>query len=444
MATVNFLYRSKRDKAPLEVRLLYSVPLDEPKPRTRNGKTIFVYYDEKTISGKTQLNVTRDYWENDHDKQRINDIDRANFQKDVVKHLSKLEDHVLKDFQKAEPTEVNKDWLKHSIDIFYNPYKKIEAPTELIKFFEFYTDIKTELKPARVTRINVTKNKIARFEKHTGKTLSISDVNDLFKKDFTTYCDGQQYTRSTLNADFTIIKTVCRYAEEWEIKTSPQLKNLSAKEDRIKAPYLTFAEIEHIRSLDLPKGGYLDNARDWLIISCYTGQRVSDFMRFTPEMIKKTDYGFTIEFKQKKTGKLITIPFLEEAYKVIKKHNGNFPRPLSSQKYNDYIKEVCETAGFTEVVKGSITTFVGKDPNKATKNDYRQVKGFYKRSELITSHIGRRSFATNFYGEMPTSILIAITGHSSEKMFLKYIHKSPTDRAKEALKYFNQWRQTNK
>ena len=30
---------------------------------------------------------------------------------------------------------------------------------------------------------------------------------------------------------------------------------------------------------------YLVNAKDWLLIACYTGQRVSDYLRFTSSMI---------------------------------------------------------------------------------------------------------------------------------------------------------------
>lgn len=42
---------------------------------------------------------------------------------------------------------------------------------------------------------------------------------------------------------------------------------------------------------------------------------------------------------------------------------------------------------------------------------------------FITSHCFRRSFATNFYGKVPTPILMGITGHSEERVFLKYINK---------------------
>ena len=56
--------------------------------------------------------------------------------------------------------------------------------------------------------------------------------------------------------------------------------------------------------------------------------------------------------------------------------------------------------------------------------------------EILSSHIGRRSFATNFYGKIPTTYLIYVTGHSTEQMFLTYIGKSNKDLAMELTNYF--------
>jgi integrase len=53
--------------------------------------------------------------------------------------------------------------------------------------------------------------------------------------------------------------------------------------------------------------------------------------------------------------------------------------------------------------------------------------GYYEKWELVTTHIGRRSLATNYYGKISTPLLMAQTGHKSESMFLKYIGKGRTD-----------------
>jgi hypothetical protein len=67
---------------------------------------------------------------------------------------------------------------------------------------------------------------------------------------------------------------------------------------------------------------------------------------------------------------------------------------------------------------------------------FRKESKQYKKYELVTSHIGRRSFATNFYGIIPTSLLIGATGHSTEAMFLNYIGKTDTQKANQLADYF--------
>ena len=50
---------------------------------------------------------------------------------------------------------------------------------------------------------------------------------------------------------------------------------------------------------------------------------------------------------------------------------------------------------------------------------------------LASSHSCRRSFASNFYAqrEYPTPLLMSVTGHTTESMFLTYIGKKPIDYA---------------
>ncbi|MNT12496.1 hypothetical protein D3C72_1474230 [compost metagenome] len=148
-------------------------------------------------------------------------------------------------------------------------------------------------------------------------------------------------------------------------------------------------------------------------------------------MIRIEDGQSLIEFTQKKTGKIMTIPVHPKVIEVLNKRNGVFPYAISSQKYNDYIKIVCEIAEITEMVTGSKLTETYED-----SGIYRKENGTFRKCDLVSSHIGRRSFATNFYGTIPTSLLINITGHSTEVMFLSYIGKSNKDLAKETFKYF--------
>lgn len=55
------------------------------------------------------------------------------------------------------------------------------------------------------------------------------------------------------------------------------------------------------------------------------------------------------------------------------------------------------------------------------ENEKRFVFGNYPFHKLASSHVCRRTFATMYYGKMPTPYIMSVTGHKTEKEFLGYI-----------------------
>lgn len=416
MAAVNFLYRSTKDKANLHLRLLY-----------RFNNTDFVF------GANTKFETTKNYWSKDH-KRNSRDIILTNEQTRVNTELNKIENHVLNAFNAFSPNAITKEWLQTQIDNYYNPQKEGESlPTELVKYIDFYIDYrKNEIKETSKQKFNVIKQKLIRLETFRKKTIFIKDINDNFKKEFVDYSKSQKYAQNTMQRELVFIKTFCKHARFLGIETHPQLDSLRLDRAKVEKVFLTFDELKTIENIEKNKlTESLENAKDWLIISCYTGQRVSDFLRFTNDMIRIEDSQSYIEFTQKKTDKIMTVPVHPKVIEILNKRNGMFPYAISDQKYNDYIKTVCEIAELTQMVTGSKLI-----ETKPKSGIFRKVTKEYRKCDLVTSHIGRRSFASNFYGTIPTSLLINITGHSTETMFLTYIGKSNKDLAKETHKYF--------
>jgi len=58
-------------------------------------------------------------------------------------------------------------------------------------------------------------------------------------------------------------------------------------------------------------------------------------------------------------------------------------RPISNQKMNKYVKELCELAELDEQFE--VNTFKGKI----------KTTTFQPKHELVSTHTGRRTFATN-------------------------------------------------
>jgi integrase len=86
-----------------------------------------------------------------------------------------------------------------------------------------------------------------------------------------------------------------------------------------------------------------------------------------------------------------------------------------------------EIAGFEETVSETIT-----------KGGIRQTVN-YPKSELITTHTARRSFATNQYlAGFPATSIMKITGHRTEKAFMKYIKITPREHANKLRELWKQ------
>ncbi len=415
MATVNFLYRSTKEKAPLNIRLLY-----------RHNETDFV------IGGNIHLEVEKTYWMKQHTLKRPKDIHISNLQTKVNQELNKIENYILENFNISNPGAVSKQWLKIQLENYYNPKTQDKAiPVFLPEYIDFYIKYrKHDLKDTSIKSYRVVQNKLLRFQDFTKKPILIKEVNEKFKNDLVNYLKNEGYAQNTIQKDLTSIKTFCKHARFLGLETDHQLDSIKIDREKVVKNYLSFTELEQIeKAFGLPE--YLDNARDWLIISCYSGQRISDFMRFTKEMIRMEAGKTLIEFTQKKTGKQMTVPLHKKVLEILEKRNGNFPRAISDQKYNDYLKDVCKEAELFEKVPGS--KLVETEPENGK---FRKEFNTYEKWELVSSHIGRRSFASNFYGTIPTTYLIYITGHSTETEFLKYIGKSNKDLAMEISKYF--------
>jgi hypothetical protein len=75
---------------------------------------------------------------------------------------------------------------------------------------------------------------------------------------------------------------------------------------------------------------------------------------------------------------------------------------------------------------------------KMNSDSKRKVFGLYPKFELVTSHIGRRSFATNHYGRLRNFSIMLVTGHKTESQFLEYIGKRNTDHINDFHKYYSE------
>ena len=205
--------------------------------------------------------------------------------------------------------------------------------------------------------------------------------------------------------------------------------NLQYKNKRFKTPeensesiYLSKEEITKIYEKDFSFKPIFEKVRDLFIIGCYTGLRFSDLAAITKDNFidKKTK----LRIKTEKTGELVIIPIHRYVKEILEKYHGKVPESYSNQKMNQYLKNVAELVELNENVQINAT----KGGIKTSTN--------YKKWELVTVHTARRSFATNAYlADVPTISIMKITGHRTEKSFLKYIKITQEDNANKLINH---------
>tara|TARA_B100000787_G_scaffold92109_1_gene68011 strand:- start:311 stop:790 length:480 start_codon:yes stop_codon:yes gene_type:complete len=143
-----------------------------------------------------------------------------------------------------------------------------------------------------------------------------------------------------------------------------------------------------------------------------------NLLKLSSDNLRKAPTGLYIDIVQQKTKKAVTIGVADPL--VIELLENEFPRKVSQVAFNKQIKVICKIAGISEVVCGF------KNNPKTRRKEVVTVLKY----EFVTSHIMRRSFASNYYGKIETPLLINITGHSKESTFLTYIG---THQNKDAL-----------
>ncbi|KAB1067943.1 site-specific integrase [Tamlana haliotis] len=340
---------------------------------------------------------------------------------------------------------INSSWLKDKISTFFERRTANEETNQhlfLTNFIDAFileshkkkTKNNTPVSKRTIQHYKTTKNKIIAFEASTNEQVLLSNLNIDFHTKFIEFLEEeQQLNPNTIGGYIDDIKLFCRNAVRKNIKIPNDYRfpEFYSPSNKTKDIYLNEVEINKIYNATF-KLEHLDNARDWLIIGLRTGFRISDFLKLTKKNIKD---GY-IEKTTIKTDFPVIIPLHNQVKFILDKRKGNFPRSISDQKFNIYIKKVCQLVELTEKVEGAklchIDTVVEKGKKK---NIYRKKHGIYPKFELVTSHICRRSFATNLYGKIDTLTIMKITGHKTEKQFLEYIKITPKEYA-EKLKDF--------
>lgn len=412
------------------------------KGKNKNCSIYVRFWDSKRIDQKTKtgLSVLIDDWS--ETKQRLKP--KATSQKrDFFNHqLEQLERHIFDNynFDYNSRKYISNLWLKETVNSFFG---RVTADENYkIYFVEWITvfikDAHKRIYKGRpisertIKNYTTTLNKLKAFEKLQNHRYRFEEIDLNFHRDFIYYCSNiEKLNNNSIGTLINRIKTFCTNIELDGYPINPKYKHrdFNSPTNETRDIYLTDKEINTIAKHDFSNSERLDNARDLFVIGLRTGLRVSDFLRIGKDNI----LGNIINITTQKTNQNLFIPIHPQFQEILNKRSGEFPREITDQKFNLYIKEICEIVGFKEKTSGA----------KINSDTNRKEFGIFPKHELVTSHICRRSFATNlFLGGFDNATIMKATGHKSETQFLKYIKSTQEEHLQKISDYWNE--QTNK
>lgn len=378
----------------------------------------------KVFKRKTGYTINQKDWSEDN----ANPKQKNEATKFLKSNLDKLKIYINDAFNVAVSNgkEIDGVWLQHQINLFHNKVEIIDVDI-LTNSIDNYIEKKDKLTKGSIKNLENLKKVIIKYQNsHNGKRgILIRDIDLKFIADFTEYFRVKGNSDNYIGTYISLIKAVVNYASINGIKINKQFSQINSIRKIKEADeiiILTESEQQLIREADIQREAH-KNARKWLLLGCLVGQRAGDLLNITEDNIKDLGDLKIIELKQQKTGKKVAIPLVPEALEIIE---SGMPYKISLEHFNCYSKEICEIAKIDTIVKGKMR-IDGK------RN---LTVGKYKKWQVISSHVCRRSFATNFYNRIPTSVLMNITAHSSESLFMRYIGKTTYDNAYQFMDYY--------
>lgn len=418
MATIKFKVLSDCNPANLNIRFIHGREIECYAPSN-------ILIDPKLWSNKLQdLKKLVDRETKDHYQSKI-----SHLKNEIIKRFNE-------DFYNGK--DINSLWLKNLVSEIYNrPSDENDYRKFLIPFIERYIEEsenrinpKTGKKIAyrTIQKYNTTLKQISEFEQYQKAKFKITDVNLSFHKDFTTYLKLEKnYSNTMIEKIISQLKGFIKGAKEkgYAYNTDIESSKFTFRRDETIETYLNEKEIDIIYNLDLTENERLNNAKSLFIIGLRTGLRISDLKRINQFLFSKDRI---IVSATEKTGATVEIPLHPQVKAVLKERNGKLPRIISEQRFNDYIKEICKLAGFTEQILGY----------KRNPETNRKERGYFPKYELVSSHICRRSFASNLWGKLDHYTIMQVTGHKSLSSFEKYIRISQSEKVEKLAEYWEQ------
>jgi integrase len=365
--------------------------------------------------------------------------------------IDELTSLIANSFVSTSRDKINDEWLDALITKFNFPEKYEQPIVEEVRPQMLFSYIASFIEQAPKRRHKETgrlliannlqqykatqKHLIAFAEISHKEDFKFSELNHQFYDDFVVYLQNpiqktengepvfdkegnpvltkKSFTQNSVGKHIKVLKVMLNDAPK-ELVAESDYDGFYVYTEDVDNVYLNEVELQLLKDFDFSGTPHLERVRDWFLLLAWTGSRFSDLAKITLKDVS----GDFISYRQQKTNMKVVIPLHTVVKEILGKYKFQMPEPISNQKFNEYIKDACKQAQIN-----SIETFTRTVGGKL-------VSLKLPKCDLVSSHTCRRSFCTNMYKRgLPTLMIMSISGHKTEKSFLKYIKIKQSEHA---------------
>ena len=398
------------------------------EPNSKNDTLIYLvfHYQYKRFKFSTREKINPKLW--NEKKQRVKESRNFPSYPEFNARLDNFEHALNNTYRKLLNDEVQptNELLKQELELLLSGKILSKRKKSFFEFIKtFISESELTKKTSTVTVYRTTFKHLENYASSKRKNIDFNNINLSFYSEFTKYLSQDlEMSTNTIGKYIKTIKTFLNEATERGLNTNLEFRKSKFKtvQEESDSVYLSIEELKIIDTYDLSNNARLEKVKDLFLLGCYTGLRFSDFSQIKEENINESRS--IIQVRTQKTNERVAIPMNPVVKKILKKYNQQAPESYTNQIMNRYLKELLELCEINTPTEITITK-----QGKTTK----QILPKYK---LISTHTARRSFATNCYlADIPSISIMKITGHKTEKSFLKYIKVTQEQNADKLLNH---------
>lgn len=392
----------------------------------RGSLRMFVRYCGRKISLSLGYSVDAGKWDKDAQRCKRNTTHgRESIPASVInREIQRYEDAVNKVFLSLDE-ETTAEEVKKLIHAALRPSQEKEEKVNIFDIYNRY--IEEQTKENQWSKAVVYKHRQIIGElQQMSPSLEFGDINAQFLSKYRNFLLGKGFQNETIKKKISVFKWFLRW-----LVSKNMLQDMSFTTYKVKLKqshrdvvFLKWEELMSVYHHEF-QDGYLSRVRDVFCFCCFTSLRYSDVRK-----LKKTDIcGDVMNVITQKTNVSLRIELNDYAKSILEKYEKNgdeYALPvISSQRMNEYLKEVCRLCEINDKVTS--VTYIGDEKTEITEEKWK----------VISTHSGRRTFICNalMLGIAP-SIVMKWTGHSDYRAMKPYIDIAD-EAKKEAMNLFN-------